>query len=76
MVARAPRLLEDNAWIFPHSIYWLISRDHCPFHLAIPLIGQLLWGSRGTPHNVFQGIAQALPTVKVIRELCPQTAKF
>ena len=34
----------------------------CSFRLAIPLIGQLLWGSYGTPHNEFLGKSQVLPT--------------
>ena len=49
-----------------------IGGGHCPFRLEIPLSGQLLWGSRGTPHNEFLGRAQVLPTVKAVRDLCPQ----
>ena len=44
----------------------------CPFRLAIPLSGQLLWGSFGAPHNVFLGRAQVIPIVEVVRDLCPQ----
>ena len=32
-----------------------IGTGRFPFRLEISLSGQLLWGSRGTPHNEFQG---------------------
>ena len=51
---------------------YLIGGGHCPFRLEIPLGGQLLWGSHGTPHNEFLGKAQVLPMVKEVRDLCPQ----
>ena len=72
MVARPPRLPEDSAWIFPHGRFYSIDGGRFLFRLAIPLSGQLLWGSCGTPHNEFLGIAQVLPMVMVVRDLCPQ----
>ena len=38
---------------FSSRAFYSIGGGHCPFRLAIPLSGQLLWGSRGTPHNEF-----------------------
>ena len=72
VVSRPPRFPEDNAWLVPHNCFYSIERGHCPFHLAIPLSGQLLWGSYGTPHNEFLGKAQVLPTVVAVKDLCPQ----
>ena len=65
-------LLEDNTWLVPHRCFYSIGRGCFPFLLAIPLSGQLLWGSCGTPHNEFLGKAQVLPTVNAVRDLCPQ----
>ena len=53
VVSRPPRLPEDNAWLVPHGCFYSIERGHFLFRLAIPLSGQLLWGSCGTPHNDF-----------------------
>ena len=72
VVSWPPILLEDSAWLVPHGCFYSIERDPCPFRLAIPLSGQLLWGSCGTPHNEFLGKSQVLPIVKAIRDLCPQ----
>ena len=72
MVTRPPRIPEDSACIFPHEHFYSIGGDHFLFRLAIPFSGQLLWGSRGTPHNEFLGRAQVLPTVEAVRDLCPQ----
>ena len=57
---------------FSSQAFYSIGGGHCPFHLEIPLNGELLLGSHGTPHNEFLGRAQVLPMVKVVRELCPQ----
>ena len=51
VVFQPPRLPEDNAWLVPHRCFYSIERGRCPFCLEIPLSGQLLWGSCGTPHN-------------------------
>ena len=59
--------LDFSSWSF-----YSIGGGRCLFLLAIPLIGQLLWGSHGTPHNEFMGRAQVLPMVKAVKELCPQ----
>ena len=72
VVTGPPRLPEDSTCIFPHRCFYSIGRGHCPFRLAIPLSGKLLWGSCGTPHNEFLGRTQLLPTVEVVRDLCPQ----
>ena len=72
MVSRPPRLPEDCAWLVPHRCFYSIGRGHYPFRLAIPLSDQLLWGSCGTSHNEFLGKYKVLPTVGVVRELCPQ----
>ena len=72
VVTRPPRLLEDSAWLVPHKCFYSIRRSHCLFRLAIPLSGQLLWGSCGTPHYEFLGRAQVLPIVEAITDLCPQ----
>ena len=72
MVTQPPSQLEDNAWIFPHGCFYSIGGGRCPFCLEIPLNGQLLWGSRGSPHNEFLGRAQALPMAEAITELCRQ----
>ena len=40
---------------FSSRAFYSIGGGRCPFSLAIPLSGQLLWGSRGTPHNAFLG---------------------
>ena len=72
VVSQPPRLPEDSAWLVPHRCFYSIGRGHFLFRLAIPLSGQLLWGSYGTPHNEFLGKAQVLPIVEVVRELCPQ----
>ena len=61
-----------SAWIFPHMCFYSIKRGRCLFRLAIPLSGQLLWGSCGSPHNDFLGRAQVLSTIEVVRDLCPQ----
>ena len=50
---------------FSSQAFYSIGGGRFPFRLAIPLSGQLLWGSRGTPHNEF-------PTVKEVKDLCPQ----
>ena len=71
-VSQPPRLPEDSAWLVPHRCFYSIGRGHCLFHLAIPLNGQLLWGSCGTPHNEFLGKSQVLPTVEAVKDLCPQ----
>ena len=71
-VTQPPILPEDSTWIFPHRCFYSIERDRCPFRLEIPLSGQLLWGSCGTPHNEFLGKAQVLPTVEATRDFCPQ----
>ena len=72
VVTRPPRLPKDNTWLVPHGCFYLIGRGRCPFCLAIPLSGQLLWGSCGIRHNDFLGKAQVLPTVEAVKELCPQ----
>ena len=72
VVSRPPRLPEDNTWLVPHGWFYSIGRGHCLFLLEIPLSGQLLWGSYGTPHNEFLGKAQLLPIVVAVRDLCPQ----
>ena len=72
VVTWPPRLPEDSAWFFPHGHFYSIDGSLCPFHLEIPLSGQLLWGSYGTPHNDFLGKSQVLPTVEAVRDLCPQ----
>ena len=72
VVSHAPRLLEDSAWIVSHGCFYSIERGCCLFRLAIPLSGQLLWGSYGTPHNEFLGKTQVLPIVEAIRDLCSQ----
>ena len=54
VVSRPPRLPEDNASYWMKVVY-SIGRGRCSFRLAIPLSGQLLWGSRCTPYNEFQG---------------------
>ena len=72
MVTQPPRLPEDSAWIFPHGHFYSIGGGRFPSCLEIPLSNQLLWGSRGTPHNEFLGIALVLPMVEVVRDLCPQ----
>ena len=72
VVSRPPRLPEDSAWLVPHVYFYSIRRGRCPFRLAIPLSGQLLWGSYGTPHNEFLGKSQVLPIVEAVRDLCPQ----
>ena len=72
VVTQPPRLLEDSACLVPHRCFYSIERGRCPFCLAIPLSGQLLWGSCGTPHNEFLGRAQVLPTIEAVRDLCPQ----
>ena len=72
VVNRPPRLLEDSAWLVPHRCFYSIGRGRCPFHLAIPLGGQLLWRSHGTHQNEFLGRAQVLPMVEAVRDLCPQ----
>ena len=53
VVSWPPRLPKDNAWLVPHRCLYSIRRGRCPFCLAIPLNGQLLWGSYGSPHNEF-----------------------
>ena len=60
VVSRPPRLPKDSAWLVPHRCFYSIGGGRCPFRLAIPLSGQLLWGSRGTPHNEFLGKSQVL----------------
>ena len=55
VVTRPPRLPEDSACLVPHRCFYSIERGRCSFRLAIPLSGQLLWGSCGTPHNEFLG---------------------
>ena len=55
VVTRPPRLPKDSAWLVPHRCFYSIGRGRCPFRLEIPLSGQLLWGSYGTPHNEFLG---------------------
>ena len=72
VVSRPPRLPKDSAWLVPHRCFYSIRKGHCPFCLAIPLSSQLLWGSCGPLHNEFLGKAQVLPTVEVVRDLCPQ----
>ena len=72
VVSRPPRLPEDSTWLVPHGKLYAIRRSRFPFRLAIPLSSQLLWGSCGTPHNEFLGKSQILPTVVVVRDLCPQ----
>ena len=72
VVSQPPRLPEDNAWLVPHGCFYSIGRVRFPFHLEIPLSSHLLWGSCSTPHNEFLGKAQVLPTVEVVRDLCPQ----
>ena len=72
VVTQPPRLPEDTVCLVPRRCFYSIGRGHFPFRLAIPLSGQLLWGSYGTPHNGFLGRAQVLPTVEAIRDLCPQ----
>ena len=57
---------------FSSRAFYSIGGGRCPFRLAIPLSGQILWGSRGTPHNEFLGRAKVLPTIKAVRDLCPQ----
>ena len=37
VVSWPPRLLEDIAWLVPHSWFYSIGRGRCPFLLAIPL---------------------------------------
>ena len=46
-------------------------RGRFPFRLAGPLIGQLLRGSCGTPHNEFYDKSQVLPTVVVDETYVP-----
>ena len=72
VVSQPPRLPEDNTWLIAQGFFYSIGRGRCPFHLAIPLSGQLLWVSCGSPHNEFPGRAQVLPTVEAVRDLCPQ----
>ena len=72
VVSQPPILAEDSAWLVPHGCFYSIGRGCCSFHLAIPLSGQLLWGSCGTPHNEFLGKSQVLPTVEAVEDLCPQ----
>ena len=72
VVSRPPRLPEDSSWFVPHECFYSIERVCFPFHLAIPLSDQLLWGSCGTPHNEFLGKVQVLPIVETARYLCPQ----
>ena len=55
VVSQPPRLPEDSTWLVPHRCFYSIGRGHCLFCLEIPLSVQLLWGSRSTPHNEFQG---------------------
>ena len=55
VVSQPPRLLEDSAWLVPHGCFYSIERGCFPFCLEIPLNGQLLWGSCGTPHIEFLG---------------------
>ena len=57
---------------FSSRAFYSIGGCRCPFRLAIPLSGQLLWGSCGTPHNEFLGRAQVLPMVKEVKDLSPQ----
>ena len=66
VVTWSARLPRDSAWIFPHRCFYSIGRGRCPFRLAIPLSGQLLWGSCGTPHNEFLGKSQLLPTIEAV----------
>ena len=72
VVSWPPILPEDSAWILPHGRFYSIGGGRLLFCLAIPLNGQLLWGSCGTPHNEFLGKSQVLPTVEAIKDLCPQ----
>ena len=72
VVSWPPRLPEESVWLVPHRCFYLIGRGRCPFHLEIPLSGQLLWASYGTPHNEFMGKAQVLPIVEAVKDLCPQ----
>ena len=72
VVSQPPILLEYNAWLVPQRCFYSIGRGRCPFRLAIPLSGQLLWGSYDTPHNEFLYKAQVLPIVEAVKELCPQ----
>ena len=37
VVSWPPRLLEDNAWIFPHRCFYSIGKGRYPFGLEIPL---------------------------------------
>ena len=71
VVTQPPRLLEDSTQLFPHRCFYSIGRGRCLFHLAIPLSGQLLWVSCGTPHNEFLGKSQVLPTIESVKDLCP-----
>ena len=59
--------LAFSSWAF-----YSIGGGRFPFRLAIPLSGQLLWGSYGTPHNEFLDKAKVLPIFKEVRDLCPQ----
>ena len=49
VVTWPPIFPEDNAWLFPHG-----SASQSVGVIA-HFAWQLLWGSRGTPHNEFQG---------------------
>ena len=71
-VAYTWSVISHGAWLFPHRCFYSIGRGSFPLHLEIPLSGQLLWGSCGTPHNEFLGRAQVLPIVEAVRDLCPQ----
>ena len=76
LVSWPPKLPEDSAWLVPHGCFYSIRRGHFPFRLEIPLNGQLLWGSYGTPHNEFLGKSQALPIVVAVRYLCSQRVQI